>query len=228
MSGATRRIAEDRVLLLNVLVVAACALVYELLCGTVASYLFGNAVLQFSLVLGTYLFAMGIGAWASKAFEPRAASRYVEIELALALVGGLSVPLLFVADSLNVPVRPTLYLLVFLVGSLVGLELPLLVRILRDRPTGARFGDVVARALAYDYVGALAASVLFPLFLAPHLGLVRTAALTGSVNIACAISATFVVPVARPNLARGVGLGILAVLGVAFTRADAWVAATTD
>jgi spermidine synthase len=54
---------RDRVLLVNVLVVAACALVYELLCGTLASYLLGDAVLQFSLVLGTYLFAMGIGAF---------------------------------------------------------------------------------------------------------------------------------------------------------------------
>ena len=48
---------RDRVLLLNVLVVAACALVYELLCGTLASYVLGDAVLQFSLV-GLVLFGL--------------------------------------------------------------------------------------------------------------------------------------------------------------------------
>src|SRR4029079_10397771 len=88
---ATRK---ERLLLVNVLAVAVCALVYELLCGTLASYLLGDAVLQFSLVLGTYLFAMGVGAWVSKRFEPRAAERYVDVEIVLALVGGFAVPLL--------------------------------------------------------------------------------------------------------------------------------------
>src|SRR5687767_7764590 len=89
-SGITKRVASagDRALLANVLLVAVCALVYELLCGTLASFLLGDAVLQFSLVLGTYLFAMGVGAWFSRRLEPRAATRFVQAEIALAIVGG--------------------------------------------------------------------------------------------------------------------------------------------
>ena len=63
-------------------------------------------------------------------------------------------------------------MLVGVVGVLVGLEIPLLMRILRDR---FDFKDVVAHVLTFDYLGALAASLLFPLFLVPHLGLVRSA-----------------------------------------------------
>lgn len=228
--------ARERLLLGNVLVVALCALVYELLCGTLASYLLGDAVLQFSLVLGTYLSAMGVGAWAARALEPRAAARYVEIELVLAVVGGLSVPALLWGVAAKIPLRLALHGYVFVIGALVGIELPLLVRILRDR-TGApedgehdagRFGRIVARALAYDYVGALVASVLFPLLLVPRLGLVRTAVLAGIVNALVALSATFVVTTPRPVLLRAASGVVLAVLFVVFARGEAWLAFATD
>lgn len=220
--------AKQRVLLVNVLVVAGCALVYELICGTLASYLLGDAVLQFSLVLGTYLFAMGVGAWLSKRLEPAAESRYVQTELALALVGGLSVPMLLGGVSVHAPLRPALYGLVFVIGALVGVELPLLVKILRTRGSGRTFGDVVARAFAYDYVGALAASLLFPFFLVPRLGLVRTAVVAGVVNALVALSASFVVRVERPGVVRAVGLLIVALLALTFVRGEAWVVAVTD
>jgi len=237
-------VTRDRLLLANVLVVALCALVYELLCGTLASYLLGDAVLQFSLVLGTYLFAMGAGAWASRALERRAAFHYVQTELLLALVGGLSVPALLLGVAAHVPLRPALYATVFAVGALVGLELPLLVKILRDRandeqgaaprfgdssaPPAPRFGDTVARALAYDYVGALAASLVFPLVLVPRLGLVRTSVVAGAVNALVAVSATFVVKLPRANMLRAAAAAILAGLALTFVRGEAWVRAATD
>lgn len=237
-ASLTRPPIRERLLLGNVLVVAVCALIYELLCGTLASYLLGDAVLQFSLVLGTYLFAMGVGAWLSRPLEARAASRYVQAELLLALVGGLSVPGLLLAVSAHVPLRPTLYAVVFIVGALVGVELPLLVKILRTprepsapgtvAPAAPRFGDLVARALAYDYIGALAASLLFPLVLVPRLGLVRTSVVAGAVNALVALSATFVVKVERPRLLRIAGAFVLVVLAITFVRGETWVAAATD
>ena len=48
-------------LFISVLLVAACGLIYELVAGTLASYLVGDSVFQFSTIIGTYLFAMGIG-----------------------------------------------------------------------------------------------------------------------------------------------------------------------
>ena len=56
-------------LLASVFVVAACGLVYELAAGAIASYLLGDSVLQFSTIIGSYLFAMGIGSWLSRFFE---------------------------------------------------------------------------------------------------------------------------------------------------------------
>ncbi|WP_205685583.1 hypothetical protein [Flavipsychrobacter stenotrophus] len=53
-------------LLLSVFVIATCGLIYELIAGTLASYLLGDSITQFSTIIGTYLFAMGIGSWLSK------------------------------------------------------------------------------------------------------------------------------------------------------------------
>ena len=50
------------ILFLNVLIIAACGLIYELLAGTVASYVLGDSVTQFSLIIGIYLSALGVGA----------------------------------------------------------------------------------------------------------------------------------------------------------------------
>ena len=57
----------SRLLLLgSVFVIATCGLVYELIAGTIASYLLGDSITQFSTVIGVYLSAMGAGSWISK------------------------------------------------------------------------------------------------------------------------------------------------------------------
>ncbi|MEM7605655.1 MAG: hypothetical protein AAF411_09870 [Myxococcota bacterium] len=82
-------------LYLTVLIIATSGLVYELLAGTLASYVLGDSVLQFSTTIGAYLFAMGIGSYLSRFVGDDVARRFLEVELAAALAGGLSAPLLF-------------------------------------------------------------------------------------------------------------------------------------
>src|ERR1044071_9019079 len=89
--------APARLLYVNVLLLATCGLIYELIAGTLGSYLLGDSVTQFSLVIGLYLSAMGLGAWISRHVEGNLARRFVELELAVALVGGASAPLLYLA-----------------------------------------------------------------------------------------------------------------------------------
>jgi spermidine synthase len=56
-------------LLVAVLVIATCGLIYELVAGTLASYLLGDSVTQFSTIIGVYLFSMGIGSFLSRYFD---------------------------------------------------------------------------------------------------------------------------------------------------------------
>lgn len=172
-------------LLASVFVVAACGLVYELAAGALASYLLGDSVLQFSTVIGSYLFAMGIGSWWSRYFERQLPAHFLRIELLVALVGGTLPALLFLANA-YVPgsFRFLLYALVVLVGILVGLEIPLVMRILRRN---VALKELVSQVLTFDYLGALAVSLAFPLLLVPQLGLIRTGLLFGLLNAVVAL-----------------------------------------
>ncbi len=184
----TRRV-QERILVISVFFVASCGLAYELIAGALSSYLLGDSVLQFSSVIGCYLFAMGAGAQLSRSVSDRdLLARFVDIEMMIGLVGGVSAALLFLAFAwMSSPFRALLYVIVFVLGVLVGMEIPLVIRALER--SEARLGDVVARVLTFDYLGALAVSLLFPLILAPHLGLTRTAFLFGMINVAVALFA---------------------------------------
>ena len=176
------------VLFLNVLIIATCGLIYELLAGTLASYVLGDDVTQFSLIIGIYLFALGAGAWLSRFIDKGLARRFIEVELAVALLGGASAPLLFLSFARLSWFHVALYGIVFAVGTLVGLELPLLMRLLKDN---LDFKELVSRVLTFDYVGALVASILFPIFFVPKMGLVRTSLIFGLLNAGVGLWATW-------------------------------------
>jgi spermidine synthase len=171
-------------LLISVFVVATCGLIYELIAGTLASYLLGDSVTQFSTIIGLYLFSMGIGSWLSKYFDKNILSWFIQIEILVGLVGGFSASILFLIFESIASFRIVLYSLVCLTGILVGLEIPLLMRILQGR---FEFKDLVSKVFTYDYIGALLASLLFPLLLIPYLGLVKTAYLVGILNVSVAL-----------------------------------------
>lgn len=206
-------------LLFSTFVIATCGLVYELVAGTLASYLLGDSVTQFSTVIGTYLFAMGIGSWLSRYIGRGLVSRFVQVELLVGLVGGLSSTILFLAFSYGSGFRLVLYGVVVIIGTLVGLEIPLLTRILKDQ---LEFKDLVAQVLTFDYLGALAASIAFPLVLVPKLGLIRTAALFGIANAVVALWSTHLFRLHLPDVKfLRIQCGfVLALLLIAFAAAD--------
>ena len=214
-------------LFISVLAIAACGLIYELVASALASYLLGDSVMQFSTVIGTYLFAMGIGSWLSRYITRGLVARFVSIELMVGLVGGFSSTILFMAFAYTNAFRLTLYALVTVIGILVGLEIPLLMRILRER---FEFREVVSNVLTFDYLGALAASLAFPIILVPKLGLVRSAMFFGIVNAAIALWSTFLfanILGARRTL-RGASALVLGVLVVGMTQSTRITTAAED
>lgn len=208
------------ILFLNVLIIATCGLVYELLAGTLASYVLGDSVTQFSLIIGIYLSAMGAGSWLSRFIDSSLARRFIDVEIAVALLGGLSAPLLFVTFARLEHFQLILYLVVFGIGALVGLEIPLLMRILKDQ---LEFKEIVSRVLAFDYIGALIASLLFPLFLMPRLGLVRTSLIIGLFNAGVGLWGTWLMrPIIKGQVAglRGRAVLVIALLVICIIKAD--------
>ena len=176
--------AKTHALLIAVFTIATCGLIYELLASTIASYLLGDSVTQFSTIIGVYLFAMGAGSFLSRYFRRDLVARFIEIEILVGVIGGISSPVLFFAFGEIDSFRVVLYGWVMATGVLVGLEIPFLIRILEDQ---FPLHDLVSKVLSLDYLGALAASLLFPFWILPRVGLMRSSFVFGVFNVLVAV-----------------------------------------
>src|ERR1700712_3160682 len=103
-------------LLVSVLAIATSGLVYELIAGTLASYLLGDSVTQFSTVIGVYLSAMGIGAYLSGRVERDLLVLFVRTEILIGLTGGFSAAVLFILFDQVTSFRIPLYGILAVVG----------------------------------------------------------------------------------------------------------------
>jgi spermidine synthase len=213
--------ARPGILFALVLFIATAGLVYELAMAAVASYLLGDSVAQFSLVIGVYLSALGVGAYLSRHVVAHLALRFVDVELGAALLGGFSVPGLLLAFSYLGAFEVVLYATVAAVGTLVGLELPLLIRALEHRVT---FRELIARAFTFDYIGSLLGSLAFTFVLVPQLGLLRSSLACGLLNAAVALASTWVLadlapedaPALRRARLRALAVMALLVIGMLY------------
>ena len=208
-------------LLLSVLIVALCGIAYELIIAAVSSYLLGNSIAQFSITIGLFMFAMGIGSYLPKFIHEHLVERFIQIEIAVALVGGISAALLFVVFPYYALYKPVMYSLILAIGTLVGLEIPLLTRILSRSNS---FSESLAHVLSLDYIGALIGSVAFPLLLLPSLGLFRSSFAIGLLNISVAIIAVSMLGKTYPTIRRFLKYAIL-VIALLFSGllASSWI-----
>ena len=214
-----------RTLIISVFIVASCGLAYELISAALASYLLGDSIFQYSLIIGLYLFCMGIGAHLTRYIADKdVLHRFIEIELLVGLIGGISALFLFTAFGIAAaPFRTLLYALVAIIGTVVGMEIPLVMRVLNEQQL--EFKDNVARVLTFDYMGALAVSLLFPLILAPKLGMARSALLFGLLNAAVALltARVFRLHLPRYRSLKWRSQTVLLLLLIAFIFANRWV-----
>ncbi len=171
-------------LLMSILLIATNGVIYELLVAGYSSYLLGDSITQFSLTIGLFMSSMGVGSWLTQRFEKNLIQRFVEVELWLAIIGGPTVLLLAMAHIHTQIYAWVMFGLIIALGILIGFEIPMVTRIVH------RYGSLkkaLANVLSFDYIGALAGSLLFPLVLLPELGFARTSFVIALVNLAVAM-----------------------------------------
>jgi len=182
------------------LVLAACSLLYELLIAQTLATLAANTVVWYSVTIGVYLAAMGLGALLHDKYAAgNLWVRLFRVELGLSAVGAVAVPVLNFTHTFglllngndftlmsNVVFFGSAFVLIALIGMLTGFELPLLID-LGNAAAGEK--RVTNRVLAFDYMGSLLGGLAFPLLLLPSLGLIVIGLLTAGVNFMVALIA---------------------------------------
>jgi len=188
----------------SVFVAGLCSIIYELLISTIASYFLGDSVKQFSVIIGIYLFSMGIGAYLSKFFSDRPLSFFIKIEFVLGIIGGFSVPLIYFSFLYVSPFQLQLlcWILIFVIGLFTGMEVPLLTYVLDH----LKVKDTFAKILSLDYIGGLIATLLFPFILLPYIGLFYSSLIFGLINIL--LGMMLLITTAEKNKKRTIVVGI--------------------
>lgn len=180
-------IFEQRILLFSVFILSLCGITYELVLGSLATYLLGNPVQQYSITIGFFLSSMGLGSYLSRYILKDLIRNFIRIEVLLGFAGGLSVIVLNYLFTFSAAFYLLHIFTLVIIGTLVGLEIPLLTRILRR--SGA-LKDILANVLTLDYMGGLAGSLFFPLLLFPFMGRILTCLVIGIINIVVALLVT--------------------------------------
>lgn len=209
----TRR--QRNLLLLTAAASSSCGLAIELLLGTLASYLVGNQALAYGVAVGGFLAAMGLGAYLSRFVAASGSDRrqqhqlqttFVWIELLIAPLSAL-IPLgLFALFVIDGPFWLALFLATLMLGTLAGMELPVLTRLL-EQDEGLK--DALAGALALDYVGALVGSLALPIILLPLVGMFPAAAIIGAIPAFMVVALAIAFPALHQWGRYGLVLGVL-------------------
>lgn len=204
-------------LFIIIIIAGLCSLMYELLISTTSSYLLGDSVKQFSLTIGIYMAAMGVGSYLSQFVRDKLLSWFVYTEIFLGIIGGVSVPVMYYFfNYLSLQEFQVMMLsITFIIGLLTGLEVPLLIRSLKNYfPLKSN----VAYVLSLDYIGALIATIVFPFLLLPFLGTFKTSLLFGIINIIMGgiVYLFFIKKLTLPRDKSAEGLLLLSLIFLAF------------
>lgn len=174
-----------RLLMLTTLIISGCSICYELIISAVSSYLVGDSTLQYSITIGLYMSAMGLGSYLSKFLKKNLFNWFVLVEICVGFVGGISSLVLFLANLYLESYQVIMYIEIIVIGTFVGVEIPLLTRIIESGEENLRI--TLSSIFSFDYIGGLIGSIAFPLLLLPQLGYFATAFLTGTMNIIAAM-----------------------------------------
>jgi len=184
------------------LILSACSLLYELLIAQTLTIIVGNMVVWYSLTVGTYLAAMGVGVlFCGTNKRLRGWTSLFHVEITLSVLGALFVILLRLAHSLYIMANSTTpmptdapltivaffafaFILTFLIGFFTGMELPLLIDLGNSL---SKNKHVTNRVLGWDYMGSLVAGLVFPLALLPFFQLHMIGFLVAALNLIVAM-----------------------------------------
>ncbi|QBP43092.1 polyamine aminopropyltransferase [Paenisporosarcina antarctica] len=199
-------------------IVSICGIIFEVLFGAAGSYILGDGVKQYTIIISLFLTGMGIGASISEHVTKNLIISFIWIEFAIGLIGGFSTFLFFGVTAFLPDGTDAIFLysITLIIGGLTGVELPILIR--KANEIGVTLSKSTARVLFSDYAGGLIGGLLFAFYLRPEFGLVKTAFMVGLINVGVALWVLYYfrreIARFRVHLVAGLSLFVVLLSGV--------------
>lgn len=163
-------------------------LVIEYILATTASYILGDSIVQWSVTIAVMMLFMGIGGFVQKSFSDIGlVDKFAMFEMVLALTGAFAPLINYAVFGYEPGMYPVASAgLAATIGLLVGLEIPLAMRI------NAQYTDSLktnaAHIIGLDYVGSFVGAILWVKYFLPRFPLTEIPFLISGFNFAVAIA----------------------------------------
>ncbi len=158
--------------------------VAEYILSTLATYFLGDSIFQWIMIVSLMLFSMGLGSRISKHFNAHLLKAFLLVEFSLSILVSFAPLLVYTASAYTQALGILIYALAIGIGLLIGMEIPLVIRI-NDDYEQLRFN--ISNILENDYYGSLLGGIFFAFLGLPVLGLIYTPFILGFVNLSVSI-----------------------------------------
>jgi spermidine synthase len=143
----------------------ASGLVNEYVLATLTTYILGNSIEQFSIVIASMMLMMGVSGFVqTKMSNDNLIGKFVTLEASMAIICAFA-PLAIYWTYANLTDHFLIihYFFVLLVGFLIGFEIPLVMRIIEQNKVSLKTN--LSLVYAMDYIGAFIGAILWVKFL---------------------------------------------------------------
>ncbi len=203
---------RSNILKLALFATGLSGIVAEYILSTLATYFLGNSVFQWTMIVSIMLFSMGLGSGISRYIKTNLIQKFIYIEFALSVLVSYSSLIVYSVVAFSVYHGLIIYSLSIIIGILIGMEIPLAVR-LNDEFESLRVN--IASIIEKDYYGSLAGGLFFAFVGLPFLGLTYTPFVLGAVNFMVA-TALFIILWKYLNKTTRIKVKILSTLVAVF------------
>ncbi|MTI32314.1 polyamine aminopropyltransferase [Xanthovirga aplysinae] len=177
-------IVKSNILKLALFATGLAGIVAEYTLSTLAFYFLGDSAFQWAMIISVMLFSMGMGSRISQYFRDNLLLKFILIEFLLSFLSSFSSLFTYTGAAYFSYVGFIIYGLSIVIGLLIGMEIPLVIR-LNDSFEELRMN--VSSVLEKDYWGSLVGGIFFAFVGLPILGLTYTPFLLGGINLLVAL-----------------------------------------
>jgi len=165
----------------------ASGLVNQYVLATITTYILGNSIEQFSIIIACMMLMMGVSGFVqSKMSDNNLINKFITVEVLMALLGGLAPLAIYGAYGyMEDHFYLVLYFFVLSIGFLIGFEIPIVMRIIDQNKIKLKTNLTIVYAM--DYVGAFIGAIIWVKYLLKNYPLTEISFIVAGFNFVVAL-----------------------------------------